>query len=897
MDEDVDEEINLSEIEPSPDNVAETASEYTSCIRINGRPILPPVMSAERRQECREWRRQAISKENELRQTRNQHNASRIKHFLGEMKRQGSGLTTSASCPLIPGLDLSGLASDANDPVTDLTPKSFRDVQRMLKEQRGSELDTERSSSSSFSISGGISSASSVLGYNSNLYSDQEGLESDNRLQFDDNHRTELYDSLLSLNTVIENPSSRLTVHDGETQSLIEPNDSLTLSIPGESGVGSDLTITEINAVDANFTFSEKKSDEEPKENVQPDLPNVENTMDGEYTSEEPSLLSSEEESDKENFRPRRGSYSLDKPSPLLQAHLDKFGKCEDGHDMSNYQRTPSPCKLRAPKCGILTPRGPSTETEKQSVLDVYLNSLAIKPPSQLATKASPRLKPEYCTANRLESLPPNHTDISLVNGGEEKEVKTIFESASPLCPPGSSSDRLPLLPSPLLSAPTFMSDTGSMHSTTTITTAKTGSPLHFDGPLIDMSPTLVLPQKPMFLDENTSQLQLESESPAAPSTPSLIAETPSGLSTRTLTLSSSTSALEQAVNDLARSHQESLARLIMKQEEERKQLRQEFEDRQKVLIQQIVEQFPNLGICNLDNVMKDDIPLPKQTNPVQSMQGSSERCSTLSPCNKQVNSRLQSEALAVSASSNIETFSYNLSNADTTRNPSPSIHWKADPSRNGSAEPLVMPEEVYAAQYSKAWVRLTALARGYLVRKLLATEKVQFLKRTIRETLACAVRLHLEIEGAPSRQDLELHGRLLAQLESACQSVHHIFFKLGIPERMSIIALDRSASMSRSQREVEKCAEKKVSAATLSRLEQKSKECAHTTRRQSPRWLVKRRRTSRSTSRDGRRRSTSARSVQLQSLRPTKSSHNVSKSTGSPYKSSVPSRNRPAWK
>ena len=163
-----------------------------------------------------------------------------------------------------------------------------------LKEQRGSELDTERSSSSSFSISGSISSASSVLGYNSNLYSDQEGLESDNRLQFDDNHRTDLYDSLLSLNTVIENPSSRLTVHDGETQSLIEPNDSLTLSIPGESGVGSDLTITEINAVDANFTFSEKKSDEEPKENVQPDLPNVENTMDGEYTSEEPSLLSSE---------------------------------------------------------------------------------------------------------------------------------------------------------------------------------------------------------------------------------------------------------------------------------------------------------------------------------------------------------------------------------------------------------------------------------------------------------------------------------------------------------------------------------------------------------------------------------------------------------------------------
>ena len=137
---------------------------------------------------------------------------------------------------------------------------------------------------------------------------------------------------------------------------------------------------------------------------------------------------------------------------------------------------------------------------------------------------------------------------------------------------------------------------------------------------------------------------------------------------------------------------------------------------------------------------------IPKQSNPVQSIQGSSKRCSTVSPCNKQDNSCLQSEAFTVSASSNIETPTDNPSDADTTRHPSPSIHWKSNPSRNGSAEPLVMPEEMYAAQYSKAWVRLTALARGYLVRKLLATEKVQFLKRTIRETLACAVRLHLEI-------------------------------------------------------------------------------------------------------------------------------------------------------
>ena len=32
--------------------------------------------------------------------------------------------------------------------------------------------------------------------------------------------------------------------------------------------------------------------------------------------------------------------------------------------------------------------------------------------------------------------------------------------------------------------------------------------------------------------------------------------------------------------------------------------------------------------------------------------------------------------------------------------------------------------------------------------------------------------------DGPPTRSDLDLHARLLAQLESACQSVHNIFFK-----------------------------------------------------------------------------------------------------------------------
>merc|ERR1711953_901989 len=86
-------------------------------------------------------------------------------------------------------------------------------------------------------------------------------------------------------------------------------------------------------------------------------------------------------------------------------------------------------------------------------------------------------------------------------------------------------------------------------------------------------------------------------------------------------------------------------------------------------------------------------------------------------------------------------------------------------------------------------------MARGHLTRLLLRTDKVEDIKRTIKETVACAVNLHLE-SGAtpPSREDLQLHSRLLARIESAYQTLHHIFFTLSTAERMNLLALNRVA-------------------------------------------------------------------------------------------------------
>ena len=40
--------------------------EYVSCIRIKGRPILPPIMTTERKLECIEWKRKALEVEEKI---------------------------------------------------------------------------------------------------------------------------------------------------------------------------------------------------------------------------------------------------------------------------------------------------------------------------------------------------------------------------------------------------------------------------------------------------------------------------------------------------------------------------------------------------------------------------------------------------------------------------------------------------------------------------------------------------------------------------------------------------------------------------------------------------------------------------------------------------------------
>ncbi|XP_044254483.1 centriolar coiled-coil protein of 110 kDa [Tribolium madens] len=99
----------------------------------------------------------------------------------------------------------------------------------------------------------------------------------------------------------------------------------------------------------------------------------------------------------------------------------------------------------------------------------------------------------------------------------------------------------------------------------------------------------------------------------------------------------------------------------------------------------------------------------------------------------------------------------------------------------------------------NKAASVIGAAVRGYLVRRLIRTEKVQGLIDTIKDALLCAIQLHNADVIEPA--DVELHRRLIQQVSAACYAFHDIFFTLSIKEQMGVITMDRQRKIEKAKR------------------------------------------------------------------------------------------------
>ncbi|XP_072949652.1 uncharacterized protein [Epargyreus clarus] len=94
-------------------------------------------------------------------------------------------------------------------------------------------------------------------------------------------------------------------------------------------------------------------------------------------------------------------------------------------------------------------------------------------------------------------------------------------------------------------------------------------------------------------------------------------------------------------------------------------------------------------------------------------------------------------------------------------------------------------------AQECAAATTIVAYAKGYLVRRLMKTERVQSTVQTIKDALLCALQLHQDREGIRGA-DVDLHRRLIQQITAACYALHDTFVASSPAERCGMIAADR---------------------------------------------------------------------------------------------------------
>ncbi|XP_033329590.2 uncharacterized protein LOC117222150 isoform X2 [Megalopta genalis] len=109
-----------------------------------------------------------------------------------------------------------------------------------------------------------------------------------------------------------------------------------------------------------------------------------------------------------------------------------------------------------------------------------------------------------------------------------------------------------------------------------------------------------------------------------------------------------------------------------------------------------------------------------------------------------------------------------------------------------------ILDRRVYGSKHIEAVNVINAYTRGYLVRRIMRTERVIALKNTYKEALHCMLKLHVD---APlNRSESNFLYRLQLQCDAASMNIVELFTQK--PEkRMQVIAQDREIKQSRAER------------------------------------------------------------------------------------------------
>ncbi|NXC33414.1 CP110 protein, partial [Campylorhamphus procurvoides] len=115
---------------------------------------------------------------------------------------------------------------------------------------------------------------------------------------------------------------------------------------------------------------------------------------------------------------------------------------------------------------------------------------------------------------------------------------------------------------------------------------------------------------------------------------------------------------------------------------------------------------------------------------------------------------------------------------------------------------------QVLCPEIQMKFDKITAVAKGFLTRRLLQTEKLKHLKQTVKDTVEFIRNFQSEAplkRGNVSAQDASLHERVMAQLRAALYDIHDIFFTMDASERMNILRHDREVRKEKMLRQMDK--------------------------------------------------------------------------------------------
>ncbi|KAH9502359.1 hypothetical protein Btru_073532, partial [Bulinus truncatus] len=168
---------------------------------------------------------------------------------------------------------------------------------------------------------------------------------------------------------------------------------------------------------------------------------------------------------------------------------------------------------------------------------------------------------------------------------------------------------------------------------------------------------------------------------------------------------------------------------------------------------------------------------------------------------------------------------------------PSPSIHRPLVIRSPLKATSLFQHDEIIAIstkllvpEMKAKFEKVSAVAKGFLTRCLLRSDKVQELFKTIHDTREFAFNFQTETpikKGKFTPQDTALLERIIVQLQAALLDIHEIFFVIPASERMALIEQTR---MKENEKRIKASSDStresgpKISQATLKALERKRK-------------------------------------------------------------------------